>query len=365
MIEMAGTSKARACMEQGKESSDARDIVVDPDAYGFIYRATNRTNGKVYIGQASSQAALSDFMSYLRTRYSRGGHNPHLNSALKKRGFDGFRWEVIAVCYDKEELDACEIRLIEEHGSFDDPGRGYNQVEGGQGGGRRSRATRQRMSQGRMGMKFADEHRKNISQSHKGVPLKEGHRTSIQKAQKVAMNRPETKARCRAAKLGVKFSEEHCRNISRVRMGKKFSDTHRENIAKNVRGRRWFYDPETGESHQVRDEEALRNGWVLGRTPKPKIIGHRRPKLIEGTHGSVGSCFPVICRDVDDTVIAVFRSFSELSEMIKLSAYQLRKHAREGTIVGGCRIVKLDRHTRDQFDVLLQKHNLAGLLEEE
>ena len=357
-------------MEQEKESGcedvgNAASIVVDQDAYGFIYRATNRMNGKVYIGQASPQAALSDIMSYLRARYSRGGHNPHLNNALKKHGFDGFKWEVIAVCYDKEELDACEVRLIEEHGSFDDPGRGYNQVEGGQGGGRRSRATRQRMSLGRMGMKFADEHRKNISQSHKGVPLKEGHRTSIQKAQKVAMNRPETKARCRAAKLGVKFSEEHCRNISRVRIGKKLSDMHRENIAKNVRGRHWFHDPVTGDMHQVYEEEALLNGWVLGRTPKPVVIEHRPPKLLEGTHRFVGSCFPILFYDSNDVVVAAFRNFTEAGEANGVCGPVFRDCMNQGLAVGGCRIVKLGKHMKDKFDALLQKHGLARLLEEE
>lgn len=95
----------------------------------IVYKATNKTNGKVYIGLTTKSLAKR-----------RAGHHHEakkLNSqlafhrAIRKYGRDGFSWEVIEELEDTESLLAREIYWIDYYGSFGK--NGYNMTTGGEG----------------------------------------------------------------------------------------------------------------------------------------------------------------------------------------------------------------------------------------
>lgn len=94
----------------------------------IIYRYTNKTNGKVYIGQTikTLEERHSKHICFAMTR------NNHyaLHKAFRKYGPDNFILEQIDTASTQEELDQKEIYWIEQHKSY---GKGYNMTPGGKG----------------------------------------------------------------------------------------------------------------------------------------------------------------------------------------------------------------------------------------
>ena len=91
----------------------------------YVYKHTNRANGKVYIG-----------ITYNVNRRWRGGgcaykSNPHFWQAIEKYGWDGFAHEVIFSGLTEQEACAEEIRLIAKYQSTDRE-KGYNHSLGGE-----------------------------------------------------------------------------------------------------------------------------------------------------------------------------------------------------------------------------------------
>jgi group I intron endonuclease len=139
-----------------------------------IYRATNITNGKVYIGFDSKwpNRKAQHLKKYKNERYKTAFY-----SALRKHGEHAFVWDVL---YQSEDGDHClnvmEPQFIAEHQSFG-PG-GYNLTAGGEG------------CLGRSGpLKWktkvkTKEHGDAISRAKKGVPLTEQHKQALSEAKK-------------------------------------------------------------------------------------------------------------------------------------------------------------------------------------
>ena len=86
----------------------------------IIYKAVNKVNGKIYIGQTSSNNP-----NYL-------GSGSYITRAIEKYGKENFEKEVMAWCYTKEHLDFLEkfyIKLFDSKAP-----NGYNLADGGDGG---------------------------------------------------------------------------------------------------------------------------------------------------------------------------------------------------------------------------------------
>lgn len=93
----------------------------------LIYKATNKMNGKIYIGQTVQE---------LWAR--KAGHKFHSNvkdnifsRAIRKYGFENFDWEIIDQAESKEELNEKEIYWIAHFNSHGISG--YNETDGGEG----------------------------------------------------------------------------------------------------------------------------------------------------------------------------------------------------------------------------------------
>lgn len=108
---------------------------------GEIYKMTNTTNGKIYIGQTRSHrlnhgkyrpfGSAGRFRDHIsESKGNKKNHCRYLNHALRKYGDDCFTCEKIHTC-QVDELDELEKQCIIEYNSkFPN---GYNLTDGGKG----------------------------------------------------------------------------------------------------------------------------------------------------------------------------------------------------------------------------------------
>lgn len=104
---------------------------------GWIYRWTNNTNGKVYIGQTMNKKGyIERWSQHITNSRSFKGRNYFYN-AIRKNGEDNFTKEVLHELKNKDkvelkkQLDILEIELIEKHDSTNST-KGYNSTKGGE-----------------------------------------------------------------------------------------------------------------------------------------------------------------------------------------------------------------------------------------
>lgn len=134
----------------------------------FIYKATNKVNGKVYIGQTKTTLKARIWKhkgTYLHKDYS------HLcfYKALKEYGLDSFEWEIIETVYTSQELNEREKYWIDHYKSFGEGG--YNSTNGGIGigGHKHSMEAKNKMRESQLGIKRTDENRSKKSIAMTGV----------------------------------------------------------------------------------------------------------------------------------------------------------------------------------------------------
>lgn len=96
--------------------------------FGIIYKVTNKTNGKVYIGQTMQSFARRKGEHVYRFTHKKRDHL--IYKAFEKYGLTNFTWEIIRECKDLEEMNQVEIKEIEKHNSYK---KGYNMTPGGDG----------------------------------------------------------------------------------------------------------------------------------------------------------------------------------------------------------------------------------------
>jgi group I intron endonuclease len=93
----------------------------------IIYRFTNRTNGKVYIGQTVKTLAARKQLHDWAVRNRKG---QAVHAAIRKYGWDAFDTEIIYQAKTIDELNAMETFFIILHQSHC-PQNGYNRSLGG------------------------------------------------------------------------------------------------------------------------------------------------------------------------------------------------------------------------------------------
>ena len=149
-----------------------------------IYKATNKNNGKVYIGFDSAWPGRK----YKHKQRSLIGKQS-LYCAIRKYGWDNIIWEVI---YQSKDANHCltvmEPHFIKEYNSYTN---GYNMTLGGDGS---------------IGYKHTDEMKKHLAKIKIGTSYK---------------HTEETKLKMSASRKGIKRTEEVISD-----MGKKYSITN-------------------------------------------------------------------------------------------------------------------------------------------
>jgi len=187
--------------------------------YGIIYKATNKINGKMYIGQT---------VKSLNRRISRHIGNAlnnrdtyYFHKAIRKYGIDNFKWEIVKECDSLEELNKAEIKMIKKYNTFNN---GYNLNLGGGSNN---------------GFRHTEETKKKISESLIGEkhPLYGKHRSEETKKKIGDANRGE-----KCYNYGKHRSEETKRKMSKAKKGKYIG-------SKNLRAKKYIVT--TPESKEI------------------------------------------------------------------------------------------------------------------
>ena len=97
---------------------------------GYIYKVTNKINGKIYIGQTIQSVKDRWYRHCGKSGISKAELNTHFKRAILKYGKENFTIETIEVC-DSTELNDREKFYISYYNSYIN---GYNSTIGGQNG---------------------------------------------------------------------------------------------------------------------------------------------------------------------------------------------------------------------------------------
>jgi len=176
--------------------------------YGIIYKATNKINGKIYIGQ-TVQPLNKRIIEHLCHALLKKD-NSYFHNAIRKYGKENFIWEIVAECNLLEELNRAEVKTIEKYNTFEN---GYNLTRGGEGsiGFKPSNETKRKMSGSHMGKTLSEEARRKISESQIGEKNYNFGRCPTE----------ETKRKMSESHIGKIFSEETKKKIGESQRGEK------------------------------------------------------------------------------------------------------------------------------------------------
>ncbi len=96
----------------------------------IVYKATNLTNGKIYIGCTIKTLSHRKIEHKSEANRRRGRYNIPFYNAIRKYGMDGFSWDIIWEGESEHEMWAEEIRVISKSNATS-PDIGYNISNGG------------------------------------------------------------------------------------------------------------------------------------------------------------------------------------------------------------------------------------------
>lgn len=97
---------------------------------GYIYKVTNKINGKIYIGQTIQTVKERWYRHCSKSGISKAELGTHFKRAILKYGKENFSLETIEAC-DSSQLDEREKFYISYYDSYKN---GYNSTIGGQDG---------------------------------------------------------------------------------------------------------------------------------------------------------------------------------------------------------------------------------------
>lgn len=146
----------------------------------LIYKAVNKVNGKIYVGQTTNTL---EERKRQHLKKAHGGVKTHFYSAIRKYGDDAFEFSVVCEAKTKEDLNLLETYYIQKYNSIQS---GYNMVDFGNHNvmcinevyskhksrmqsaetrAKLSATMKKKIAEGRF---FTPEHRRKLSESAKG-----------------------------------------------------------------------------------------------------------------------------------------------------------------------------------------------------
>lgn len=180
----------------------------------YIYLITNQTNQKCYIGQTIQKPSL-------RWRHHKANKKfSSLYNDIRLFGSENFTFEVILEAENQDELNKLEIVAI-QHFQSTNSEKGYNIELGGNGKGKTSHVTKQKLSEMFTGSKNPFYGKKHTQESLDKMSKANIGRISSNKGKALSS---ETKEKLRISKIGIP-------NL-KLR-GRKFSDSTKEKFANN------------------------------------------------------------------------------------------------------------------------------------
>lgn len=251
------------------------------EPYGYIYKVTNKINGKTYIGKTSR-----NFDERYAYNIGLNSKNKLLKSDIELYGIDNF--EIIKqfdVAFSSEELDSLEIKYIKEFHCLETEN-GYNRMSGGTRG-KPTTVLKEELSEAHKGYVMPSEQKRKISEALKGenspyygTKHSEDRRKKISESLKEYYSKHDSYAKGRKltpeqienmrsklkgrkqpldavqrtadALRGVSKTEEHKKHISEARKGMKFSDEHKKHLSVAKTGK------QLSEDHKAKISKSLK-----------------------------------------------------------------------------------------------------------
>lgn len=96
----------------------------------IIYKITNIINHKCYVGQTVKCIRWRLKEHIRQSKYNKT--NSYFHRAIRKYGWDSFKWKILCECDTKKELDEMEFHFIKQYHSYVSE-YGYNLTWGGEG----------------------------------------------------------------------------------------------------------------------------------------------------------------------------------------------------------------------------------------
>lgn len=179
-----------------------------------IYKITNLTNNKVYVGKSVN--IWKRWQSH-KDKLIKGTHfNTHLQASYTFYGLENFNCEILEECLESELNEKEKYWIVKLDSKNKDTG--YNKVDGGFGG-RLNPESLAKMVNSMKGKAHSEETKHKMSKSHRGVPK------SVETRQKISR-----------AKRGVPKTEEHKQKISKTLTGRKLSQEVKEKMSMTRKG---------------------------------------------------------------------------------------------------------------------------------
>lgn len=175
------------------------------ETYGIIYKAVNKINKKIYIGQTIRS------LKERKRDHIKCEDNTYFHNALRKYGTDNFEWFEIDSADNINDLNYLEKYWIEFYNSYKN---GYNMTTGGDGF-EMSLEARKKISDGKKKYTFTEEHKANIAKCSLGNTAHLGHSHSEETKE---ILREKNKGN-KPWNTGLKLTEEHKNNVSKGLMG--------------------------------------------------------------------------------------------------------------------------------------------------
>jgi len=201
---------------------------------GIIYIATNKINGKRYVGQTIN-------LGKRLNGHKNSKYNVPFAKAVKKYGIDGF--EFITIRYKYDFLNFWESHWIEALGTLHPYG--YNLMTGGAAP-RHSEETKKKISEGKIGplnynygKHFTEEHKRKISEANKAREPRKGwnHSEETKRKRSEAMR---GKPLPESAKIKIsKWMKENRLGENNSFYGKTHSEESRKKIGVAFKGKPW------------------------------------------------------------------------------------------------------------------------------
>lgn len=178
----------------------------------LIYQATNRLNGKRYIGVTRKKLARRQNG---HKQKAAAGAISRFHAAIRKYGWNAFEWSVLAEYETWQEAVVAEVEFIAERKPE------YNVLPGGEGGWTLSEKQKAIMIAAHLGRKASPETRAKMSAAHKG--LKTGTPKSV--AATIERNKkrvwtPEMRAKVAASLQKYVFTPGHKAKVSIGQLGR-------------------------------------------------------------------------------------------------------------------------------------------------
>lgn len=202
----------------------------DSKPYGIVYCATNKVNGKRYVGQTTST---------LKRRWSMhccpGGNCKSFSGAIQKYGKHSFDIVEIASAETLDELNEKEEYFISLFKTSDRL-YGYNLRPGGNSS-KPSAESKALMSKAKVGRTLSEETKAKISAALKGQPKTAEHSLNVSIAKKGRPFSDAHKKRMSESRLGVKHSDARREAFRLFRLGTKLSEETKRRISEATRGK--------------------------------------------------------------------------------------------------------------------------------